>query len=273
MKAIIAAIDYSPASINAAHYAADLSVAVGAELFLINVVQVPVTVSEVDVSGYALDRMFRESEAELHQLEDTLTGYTKNRIRIHSDTLTGTVAFSLEQEAKKRNAFAVVIGTDSMTPVDHLFIEDHALAMVHSISTPVLIIPEKVSYKKISKIVLTADFRESEKILPLQLLKEWMKIFNPRLDIVSVVKKSQSGHGTASGSIALQNELEQFKPEIYFIYDDKAKEGIDTYIRVYQPDMLITIPGKYDFFSSLFHKSQSKQLIRNPQVPVLSILD
>jgi nucleotide-binding universal stress UspA family protein len=47
MRTIIAPTDFSAVSLNAVNYAADLAVAINAELILLHVVQIPITVSEI----------------------------------------------------------------------------------------------------------------------------------------------------------------------------------------------------------------------------------
>ena len=271
VKTIITAVDFSPASRNAAHYGAQLALTVNAELLLINIVQVPVLITEIPVPAIVFDEMVDDSEKELLKLKDELTARVGNKIKIRTETPVGPISHILQEAAKEEHAFAIVMATDNATAFEHLFNEDHALAAIHRISIPVLIVPEQTSYKTIKKIVLAADLREPENLRPLQLLKEWMKIFKPQLDIVNVVKKSQPKPESVSGSIALQKELEQFNPRFHFIYEDKVKEGIDEYLKQNLPDLLVTIPGKYGFFSRLFHESKSKQFIRHPLIPVLSI--
>src|ERR1700693_2298281 len=113
MKTIIAAIDFSPASRNAACYAADLALRVNAELLLVNVVSIPVTIGEVPESGYVLDKMIDDSEKELLTLSTELAKRVKNKIKIRASTPVGSVAYSLQEQAKAEKALCIVMGTDS----------------------------------------------------------------------------------------------------------------------------------------------------------------
>jgi len=273
MKTIISGVDFSPASLNGAHYAADLAVTLNAELLLTHVVEVPVTVSEVPVSGYAFDEMVNDAEAELLQLKTKLLQYTHNKITIDIKVPVGSVTHMLLEETKESNAFVLVMGTDSTKGIEYLFKENYTLAAIHGISIPVLVVPGDVRFARINRMVLATDLREPEEITPLQFIKEWLNLFNPQLDIVCVIKKSQPRPAAVAGSITLENEFEKFKPVLHFIHEDKVKQGVQEYIDQNHPDLLVIMPGHYGFFSRLFHKSQSKQLIQHPPVPVLSILD
>ena len=271
MKTVIAAIDFSPASRNAARYAADLAVSLKADLLLVNVVEMPVTIGEVPQSGYALDQIVNDSERELIMIKDELVKYVADKIDVDITVPVGSITYSLQEEARQENACCLVLGTDSLTPAEHLLIKNHALATVRSVSVPVLIVPPGSSFTTIKKIVLAVDLNNIEKIPGLNSLKEWMKAFSADLDIVSVVKGGESKAIAVARSHALKHEFAEFHPEFHFIYEDEVKKAIDTYIQKNDPDMLVTLPGNYSFFSGLFHKSQSKRLIRETRIPVLAI--
>jgi len=271
MRTIIAAVDFSPASKNAAHYAAQLAQALNAELLLINIVPVPVVIAEISVSASVFDEMVDDSEKELLKLKDELTREVANKIKIRTEMPVGSVSNLLLEATREEKAFAIVMGTDATTGIGHLFNEDHALAAINRIPVPVLIVPEQTTYKPIKKMVLAVELTESDRTTPLRILKEWMNILKPQLDIINVTQNSQFKPESIGSSIVLQNELEYFHPKLHFIYEDKIKKGIDDYIEQNHPDLLVTIPGDHGFFSGLFHQSKSKQLIRHPSIPVLSI--
>ncbi len=271
MTPIIAAVDFSPPSRNAARYAADLAVSMKTELLLVNVVQIPVTISEVPGSGYLLDEMTNDSETELNGLKDELSGRVKEEIKIRTRTTVGSVSHSLQAEGKKEKAFCIVLGADSATAAEHLIVTNHALAAIQSVSVPVLIVPQSASFRTIKKVVVASELREPGNITCLQLLKEWLKAFKPALDIVKVVRKSHPEPEMVAGSIALQSELGAFDPHFHFMYEEEVREGIDHYIEQNHPDLLVIVPGQYSFFSRFFHRSKSKQLIREPLIPVLSL--
>ena len=50
MKTILVATDFSPAALNAANYAADMALAINADILLLHVYQIPVVYLEVPVA-------------------------------------------------------------------------------------------------------------------------------------------------------------------------------------------------------------------------------
>jgi len=271
MKKIIAAVDFSPASINAAHYAADLAAQINAELLLANVVEIPMSMVGMPETSYAIDNVIQDSEQELLVLSTELTEHTNNKVKITTSTPAGSVAYSLQELAKKENAFCIVIGTDSMTAAEHLFVTNHALAAAHGVNIPVLIIPPHTSFKEIKSVVLASDLRGCENIRALQILKEWLRAFNIKLDVLNVVDGVQPTSEGVTYSSTLLNELSEFDPEYHLIDNDKVKQGVEDYTDQHHTDLLVTMPGRRGFLNGLFHKSESKRLIQRPHVPVLSI--
>jgi len=272
MKTVIAAVDFTRGSLNAARYAVDLASAINAEVLLVNVVQLPISVSEIPVSAQSWDQMIDESEDELKKLGEELAQRVNRKVKIDTKVPVGPVSYMLQQEAQERNAFAVITGTDSASSLQHLFLENHALSAVHRFSVPVVVVPGGVSFKQIRRIVLAADLERVEKASSLQILGEWVNILKAKLDIVDVVRKNQ-GVGGTEAKVAIPKELNAFNPQLHLLHEDTVKEGIDHYIEQTQPDLLVVLPGNYGFIGGLFHTSTSKQLIRHPLVPVLSILD
>lgn len=271
MKKIIAAVDFSPASKNAAYYAADLAVQTNADLLLVNVAEIPVGIGEMPGTGYVIDKMFADAEKELRALSAELAKHVDDKIKISTSAPIGSVTHSLHELAKKENAFCIVMGADSMTAAEHLLVKNHALAVAHSLTTPVLIIPPQTSFKEIRSVVLASDLRGYENISTLQVLKNWLRLFNVRLDVLNVVEGAEPTSESATCSRTLLNELSEFNPEYHFIDNDKVKQGVEDYVDQNHSDLLVTMPGRHGFFNGLFHKSESKQLIREPHVPVLSI--
>ena len=103
MKTVIASTDFSAISLNAVNYAADLAVAINAELLLLNVVQIPVTIIEVPLTEMEYREMTEDASEDLAKLGDDLCMRTKDRINIHGKTMIGSVEHELKKYANIKN--------------------------------------------------------------------------------------------------------------------------------------------------------------------------
>src|SRR5690349_21671906 len=62
MKTLLVPTDFSPAATNATNYAADMALAMGADLYLLHVYQVPIAVTDVPLVLVSVDELKQEAE-------------------------------------------------------------------------------------------------------------------------------------------------------------------------------------------------------------------
>jgi hypothetical protein len=133
-----------------------------------------------------------------------------------------------------------------------------------------LVIPQNASFKGIKKIALASDLKEI-KIASIKFLKEWLINFHATLDIINVSQSSSINADTVSGSISLQNLFSEFHSQFHFIDEDNVEKGVYEFVEKANSDLLIVIPKKHGLFGTFFHKSQSKEFILHPRIPILAI--
>lgn len=273
MRTIIAPTDFSKISLNAVNYAADLSVAINAELVVLNVVQIPVTVSEVPLTEFEYEEMADAAEKELAELEEKLNERTSNKIKIHSRVIVGNIRFELKEMSKQKAPFAVVMGTRGAGLAERLFLGSHTIFAVNSLEYPVLVVPQDSVFRGIQKIAFASDLEELQSTRPLSLLKAWLETFNGTIDVVNICKSDRINVDEVPESLSLQNSLSDFSPQFHFIVNTNVEEGIYEFIEKSQPDILVVIPKKHGLLSGMFRKSRSTPLILHPHIPVLAIAE
>jgi len=84
MKLIIAPTDFSAISDNAIRYATDMAVAMGTNLMLVNVYQLPISFSEVPLVTISMDEIRKISEEKLAELKQNIESITENKIKIYN---------------------------------------------------------------------------------------------------------------------------------------------------------------------------------------------
>ncbi|MEI9935046.1 MAG: universal stress protein [Ferruginibacter sp.] len=273
MKTIIAPTDFSYGSLNAVHYAADLAVAVNAELILVNIVSLPISVAEVPLTESVLNELEYDAEKELSNIKQQLLSYTNEKINIHSFSEFGTVEYELEEVCKLKTPFAVVMSTKNSMSLERFFLGSNTLGAVRHIPYPILVVPGTVSFKKIKKIALACDLENNITHETIIKIKEWISFFNASLDIINVTEKADIVVDSVPTSVGLQNQLAAFHPKFHFITKEKVEVGINEFVDENKPDLLIVIPKKRGFFENIFHKSHSTPLLLHSKIPVLAISD
>src|ERR1700758_5491138 len=85
MRSIVVPVNFSASSTNAAHYAADLALAIGADLHLIHVFEISASVSMVPLPEVAYDEMRTNQAERLDDLARDLKERTNGRISITTE--------------------------------------------------------------------------------------------------------------------------------------------------------------------------------------------
>jgi nucleotide-binding universal stress UspA family protein len=271
-RIIIAPTDFSTASLNAVNYAAALAVAIDAELLLINIVPMPVSaVSEVSTTAQVLDEMEEDSENMLSKIKDKLLLQTKAKIDIHYFSKFGTVEYELEKICKLKNPFALVMSVSANAKFKRFFFGSAMLSAVKFIPYPVLVIPEKYSFKKVRKVAVASDLEMNIDYKIKSVIVEWVSFFQASLDIIHVTEKSDINGNDASVSIGFQNILAKYHPTFHLITKAKIENGINEYIRKNEPDILIMLPKDRSAFEEIFHRSHSRPFLLHSHIPILAI--
>ena len=105
----------------------------------------------------------------------------------------------------------------------------------------------------------------------IKFFKEWLINFHATLDIINVSRSDSINADAVSGSISLQNLFSEFHPQFHFIDEDNVEKGVYEFVEKANSDLLIVIPKKHGLFGTFFHKSQSKEFILHPRIPILAI--
>ena len=71
MKIIVAPTDFSTISLNAVNYATDMACILGANLALVHVCPIPVSLSDVPVPPYPFEELISDAERKMEELKNT----------------------------------------------------------------------------------------------------------------------------------------------------------------------------------------------------------
>lgn len=268
MKTIVVATDFLPVSINAVHYAAAMTIDCKAKLVVVHVAQLPETTSDITLTNFSFKGSIHNAHLRLENLQNELIEQYQG-LQVSIEVPIGSVSYRLQEIVKAHDAFCLVMGTESAGLVKRIFVGANTLETMHTVDLPVLVIPHQAKYKGIKQLILASDLIKQEKPSTLKYVTEWINFFKARFIIIYVANNSKMKH--VAENIAMQNVLEDFKPEFHFTEKSNVDEGIKEYIEESHPDVLVVIHRRLGFLDSIFHKSKSRQFILHPHIPVLAI--
>ncbi|HVU57939.1 MAG TPA: universal stress protein [Puia sp.] len=271
MRTIVVPVNFTPNSSNAARYAADMALVAEADLYLLYVLQLPVSVAEFPLNDYVFNEMQESGAEALKQLQEELLKRTEGKINVSTHMEIGAVEAKIEEYCKEKHPFIVVMGASGHT-LETALTGSNLTAALRRLPYPLIIVPESVTFKKIGKAVLACDLEDISGGMPVKptFLKELRDIFQSKFEVVNI----NTGKQAKTTAAVMDNEawkscLEESFPEVHIVDTGNVELGIGQYLFEHGADMLIVFPKKHNFFE--FHKSHAKRLALNGSIPIMSI--
>jgi len=274
MNTILALTNFTPISINAVNYAADVAALMNAELQIINVCELPVAFTEVPLPTYDVDRLVKDAERQLADLKQAVFNRLPKLISIETVVKQGDILSEINRYCEDLQPFAVVMGAETASSFEQFMFGGKTVSAVHKLHWPIMVVPKDVQFKGIKKIGLACDFKNVIDSVPATEIKMMVHNFNAELHVVNVYPEKLGGDYSASDvaeSGLLQTMLQDVNPLYHFISDNDVEEGINDFADKNELDMLIIIPKKHLLINKIFQHSYSKRMVLQMRVPVLAI--
>lgn len=274
MKTIIVPTDFSPAAINAMHYALNMARVINAGIMLLHVYQVPVSYnnSDIPLPLMDIDELEKINEEKLQELKEAAERASSMKLKISTEVKLGDLADELETICTATQPFAIVMGTRGSGFVERLLVGSATLSVMRRLNWPVLVVPPGAIFKGIQKIGFACDFKKVVETTPAAYIKEWVKTFDATMSVLNVDhKKNAATVNAEEQSALLHGLLEETHPQYFFIDNPDVEKGINEFAESNNLDLLIVIPRKHRLLDSLFQKSHTKELAFHSHIPILAV--
>jgi nucleotide-binding universal stress UspA family protein len=271
-KKIVVPIDFSAASLSTVNYAADFAIAAKADITLIHVYQFPIN-TEIPVPAELINQLIEDAQTNIAALKQNLNHITGNKINICTEVREGNVITQVEEYCEQVQPLLVIMGAHVTNATERIIFGSNTLAAVRNLSWPLIIVPNGARFKGVNNAGLACDLQDAPSSVHAEELKTLFSVFHSKIHILHVTKKK---HGMLNeeeikGGSWLQEVLAAFNPVFHYLQKENIEEAIKEFSEKNNLDLLVIIPKKHGLFNGLLHKSQSKQMIVNTHIPVMSI--
>jgi len=271
MRSIVVPVNFAPNAANAARYAADIALAIGANLHLIYVMQIPASVSEVPLPESVFDTMRDSGYELLTDFQTKLTKRTGGKVGVATDLEIGGTEAKIESYCKQIKPFMVIMGASGDTLANVINGSTTVRAIRH-LPYPVLVIPGDAKFEAIKKIVVACDKEDIDSGMPdnMTFLKELSELLKARLVVVHVLTDSEESSAEAIEEYNVWKKgVAAFHPEMHFVRRPRVEDGINDYLASHEADWLMVFPKSHSVLE--FHKSRTRQIVQSCTVPVMSL--
>ncbi len=272
MRLLLCPIDFSPVSMNALTYAANIAKHINGHLIIAHIIKLSSTklnhrslnpVNDYQQEAYE-DKLRRlalqlENEFDLTGKIDTICQY-------------GYLPTSLNNLIKPEAIDFVVMGTKGATGFLEKMIGTNTSGFIENATCPVLVIPAGVSFTGFKNIAYASDFNSEEQTFLKQLFHFSEPFKEAFVSIINILIQKQSNifcDNHVIREIALHFNNSNYA--IAQIQDADVLAGLHGFVLDNQVDVLAISIHKRNFLASLFHKSISKRLMYQSSLPILTL--
>lgn len=271
MKTIIVPTDYSPAATNAVNYAADMALAIKADLLLVHIYQIPISVAEIPLALVSVEDMQKTEDERIALLKADVEHITSGKINISTEARLGSIIDELENISGKTEPFAIVMGTTGLSAIERTLFGSTTLSVIKHLTWPVICVPKGKEYGEgIKKIGFACDLQDVEDTTPFEQISHFVKELNAELHILNVEQHEPKSDLPEQTAI-LGTAISTMNPQFHFIDHKDIEEGINEFAEENNLDLVIAIPKKHKLLEKLFKPSSTKQLVFESHIPVMCI--
>lgn len=267
MQRFLVPVDYSEVAVNALRYVIDMC-ATDDVIDVIHVHASMLAISEAPVVSNIQQLQAIEKE----NIKKFITKSLDREIgKINIIISQGEIVSQIIAQSKKQAYSSIIAGTRDKYDLLDKLLGTISLGIVKRSQIPVLLIPPKCSYQGYEHVIVGADSHLKSDVF-LDKLKVWNQDHLAYLHMINVSSNSTKNYEQAAQSI-ISSFFE--KEEVPFMYSIEKVEG-DEVVPVlldkaanYEADLIVLLPERQDFFTSLFVSSVSKEVILRSTYPVL----
>jgi nucleotide-binding universal stress UspA family protein len=269
MKNLLVPTDFSPASRNAARYAAAFAESLGVAVILVNIVAPSVIIDDSVLASVMITQseILADSREMMQQEIDVLS--KEFSVDVTGFVEEGYPSEMILQMAESKNAALMVMGMKGKGRSHSLF-GSTTTTIIRKSTYPIFVIPEQAAYSPIANITFASDFDASIEMDRYNLLLAIAEKFNSRINIINVQKNGHSLSqdeviGKMKTSIAFSKHNHQFQT----ISEDKVEEGIQKFVEKSPTEILVMVSRKHHFFERMFGTVHTKAMSYQTKIPLL----
>ena len=269
MKNILVPVDFSDTSKNAFQYALAYAEKTHASIKLLNVFNSP-----LDAANPAILLSLGEQEERLKEALAKMILEQKPSTSNVPVTFEAKLGFAVDEIIKlseSKDVNLIIMGTMG----EHIALEKVfgtvSSDVSQNASCPVMLIPPDIKFNKIKDILFASDYTATEGQVLDNILK-FAKTFDSALHFVHVNDRDDNLE-VGPEELIFEKVFESKDPAtpMYFaeVKDFSVIDGLNKYIQNHEIDLLTVVTQKRSFWERLFHKSTTKRMVLNSEIPLL----
>jgi nucleotide-binding universal stress UspA family protein len=271
MQTILLAVDFSPASRNAAVFAAQLAKLLHTKLLLFHAYMLPTPISEVPYAMVTVDNLQNENEDQIKKE----AGWIHDKYGLEVEWLVriGIASDEIKILSKEKEIGLIVMGMKGAGELDKI-IGSTTINVSRKVKTPVLVIPQNAAYTPIKHITYASDFTYRTSTQLFTPLLELAQAYGAKTHILFIRqnhggKSEQELTGKKSSEIIFEGHDHDYAT----VEEPSVNQGISKYLQQNSSDLLVMVAHKHSFLERVFSKTHTTAMAYETHIPLLILQD
>lgn len=266
MRKIIVSTDFSAEAESATKYAVKAAAEHKYELVLFTLYNVSVHALNTRFSGQVIENILtgekNKLEAKAHYISETYG------VPVTPYFASGDYYEEIEACITQNEADLIVMGMPQKS-VEQDLLGNTTTSAINRLMTPIVAIPLGASYTGIKKILFACDIMRGIHKQTFEKVRFVASKFGAEVEVFHVTEKVEELKAEH------KNTIDKVMDGVEYLYKNVVATEIVNAIRQEvldaKVDLLIMVPYKYGFWSSLIHKSKTRMMASGINAPLLSI--
>lgn len=253
MKTILLPTDFSENSLNAMRYAMELFKEDKCKFYVLHT-YTPVVydpqIFMIEKFDYVLEGVEESLDTVVQQLKKN-AGKNHSFQKIASFNL---LISAINEIVTDKEIHMVVMGTKGATGAREILWGSNTVHALKNISCPLLIVPEKYTYKRPKHILFPSDFHLNYPLKILEVVKDICLTHESQIHILHVLM-NKLDHETTNSKKLLAQALKDVQHKFHTIEGKNLVKAIMEFEKDFDIDLLVMVNNKHSFFRNLLFSS------------------
>ena len=259
MKNILVPVGNNKRALNTLRYAVDFAREVNARIYLVHVY----SSSKISGSFVNVDKILLRDSKEI--LKSHLDQVDTTGVEIVSNTLKGhSIIDTLKQLNKLLEIDLIIASSKNDGAEKNIFIGKIAGSIIKDCKVPVLIVPPKVQFSQIKKILMTVKSGSIKSTACLNILEDIKNTSGANVNLLQVKTPKLD-----ESDLELNERLETIVDNLIPTNNATVFQGVLEFLHEENPDMLCVIRRKRGFFKKLWQDDRVKKIDFESNIPLL----
>ena len=274
MKTILFPTDFSENAVHASRYAGMMAKLFDANVILLHVYHIPM-VPAYNTSFEVKDAVSQNENEIKQQLQTFATAFRMDS-NLASERVIQKVEYGFASEktieiANSMKVDMIVMGTKGASNMLDKWLGTHAQDVMTKAECPVFTIPNDVSIEFPQRILYAADFKDDE-IHAVQKVLDIAKPLGATCKVIHIHEEFEPniGHIVEETIRELETNFKEDDVTVQQFHRDDTIEGLETYMKTYEPDILALAIHEKSFLDNIFSTSISNHFIQEAKIPILT---